>query len=262
MITVIRIVLALTGLILLIDGSYLLFQGKYHLGIFIPFIVGLIFCAHAFFWSNIKAYLNRSPRLKQLWKICWIGFFIWLFSLILFFTYIQINTNKNSDHNEMQAIIVLGSGLIQGKASPTLQSRLDKAADVHKTVPNAIIIVTGGYGLGQQKSEAEVMAHYLNVNHHIKESQILLENQSTSTELNLKNSQPLLEEKNIHLTDSIAIVSSDFHTPRAAAIARKQGYTNITTYNAETPIETRYNAWLREYFAYISGWVLGEYDLL
>ncbi|MFX8461890.1 YdcF family protein, partial [Acinetobacter baumannii] len=28
---------------------------------------------------------------------------------------------------------------------------------------------------------------------------------------------------------------------------------------AETPLITRYNAWLREYFAYASGWLLNEY---
>ena len=57
----------------------------------------------------------------------------------------------------------------------------------------------------------------------------------------------------------IIIVTSDFHTPRAAAIAKKQGYSNFTMLGSTTPISTRYNAWLREYFAYVSGWLLNEY---
>ena len=61
------------------------------------------------------------------------------------------------------------------------------------------------------------------------------------------------------MNSKIAIVTSDFHTLRAGAIAKKQGYRNFITVGAGTPITTRYNAWLREYFAYLSGWVLGEY---
>ena len=29
--------------------------------------------------------------------------------------------------------------------------------------------------------------------------------------------------------------------------------------SAETPLNIRYNAWLREYFAFVSGWLLREY---
>ncbi|AOA57408.1 hypothetical protein BFG52_02920 [Acinetobacter larvae] len=43
------------------------------------------------------------------------------------------------------------------------------------------------------------------------------------------------------------------------ALAHKQGYSNIYSIAAPTPISTRYNAWLREYFAYISAWLLDEY---
>ncbi len=103
------------------------------------------------------------------------------------------------------------------------------------------------------------MSQYLQQHYRIPASQIILEEQSTSTELNLKNSQPLLNARNITIQQPIAIVTSDFHTLRATAIAKKQGYTNITMLGATTPLETRYNAWLREYFAYVSGWALNEY---
>ena len=121
------------------------------------------------------------------------------------------------------------------------------------------MIVTGGLGLAQKQTEAQVMSLYLQQHYQINSNNIILEDQSTSTELNLKNSQPILIKHQISLNDPIAITTSDFHTPRAQAIARKQGYQNIHSYSANTPLETRYNAWLREYFAYISGWILGEY---
>jgi uncharacterized SAM-binding protein YcdF (DUF218 family) len=86
-----------------------------------------------------------------------------------------------------------------------------------------------------------------------------LEDKSTSTDLNLLNSKTILKYKNIPLSAPIAIVTSDFHTLRAAAIAKKLGYQNVIMNSAETPLNTRYNAWLREYFAFISGWILQEY---
>lgn len=254
-----RIILALLGLILLIDGLYLLAQGKIHLGIILPVLIGMIFCIHAIFWQAIQSKLKGSKRLKMLWQALWVIFGIWLISLLLFFAYIQIKKNNEAEIQAVKAIIVLGSGLIQGKPSPTLQARLDRAAEIYQHSPNAMIIVTGGLGLAQKQTEAQVMSLYLQRHYQINSNKILLEDQSTSTELNLKNSKPLLIQHQISLSDPIAITTSDFHSIRAQAIAHEQGYRNVYSYSANTPLETRYNAWLREYFAYISGWILGEY---
>ena len=57
----------------------------------------------------------------------------------------------------------------------------------------------------------------------------------------------------------IAIVTSDFHTIRAAAIAKHQGYQRPILLASPTPLSIRYNAWFREYFAFVSGWLFGEY---
>ena len=119
--------------------------------------------------------------------------------------------------------------------------------------------MTGGIDFGETNSEAIVMSRYVQQHHHIPASQVILEDKSTSTELNLKNSQTLLQAQQINIQQPIAIVTSDFHTLRASAIARKQGYHHAIMLGASTPLETRYNAWLREYFAYASGWLLDEY---
>ena len=55
------------------------------------------------------------------------------------------------------------------------------------------------------------------------------------------------------------LVTSDFHTLRAGLIARRAGYTAVTTLGADTPLYLRYNIWLREYFAFLSSWALNEY---
>ena len=69
----------------------------------------------------------------------------------------------------------------------------------------------------------------------------------------------ILKQLDIPLNAPIAIATSDFHLPRAQAIAAHLGYSNTYPISAPTPLYIRYNAWLREYFAFISGWLLNEY---
>ena len=173
--------------------------------------------------------------------------------------YLTENNAKEETIPVAKAIIVLGSGVKNGQPSPTLAKRLDRAAPIALAQPNAKLVLTGGVDFGETESEAEIMSRYLQQHYRIPSSQIILEDRSTSTELNLMNSQPLLAKHDIHIQQPIIIVTSDFHTIRAAAIAKKQGYAQMTMLGSTTPLSTRYNAWLREYFAYASGWLLNEY---
>lgn len=255
-----RAVLFIIGLILFLDGLFLICQNKIHLGTVLPLFTGIIFCIQAIFAVYIRDFLSKHKRLRKIWSLGWIGFSIWLLSLLSFFVYLNHQSqNLNHADGNIDAIIVLGSGLVKGHASPTLALRLDRAAEIAEHHPKALLIVSGGLDASEKHTEAEIMADYLQENFDLDSSKILKENQSTSTDLNLKNSQVILKQHHISLNLPIAIVTSDFHSLRAKAIATRQGYSNVISISAPTPIMTRYNAWLREYFAYLSGWVLGEY---
>lgn len=256
---VLRFTLFIIGFLLFLDGFILILFKKIHLGTILPLLIGLVFCTTALWIKQINAFLDQHLKLKKIWLLGWIAFGIWLISLIGFFGYILIKSNQKHQIENVQAIIVLGSGITQGKASPTLAKRLDTAGEIATQQPQTLVIVSGGLDYGEVKTEAEIMSNYLQEYSKIPAKRILQENQSTSTDLNLKNSQSILTKHQLGLDSKIAIVTSDFHTLRAGAIANKQGYRNFITVGAETPITTRYNAWLREYFAYISGWLLGEY---
>ncbi|MBU3847476.1 MAG: YdcF family protein [Candidatus Acinetobacter avistercoris] len=251
------------GAILFLDGLFLILQKKIHLGTLLPFLIGLGLCLYAFYLKKISVVLNKThPKnniLKKFINLAWILFLIWALSVAGFFLYLKSNINQSENTADLKAIIVLGSGLIQGKPSPTLAARLDRSADVARRHPDALIVVTGGLGTWENQTEAEAMAKYLEQQHSIPIQRIATEDQSTSTELNLKNTKAILKVYAITLDMPISIVTSDFHTLRASAIAKKQGYSDIYTVSAETPLMTRYNAWLREYFAYLSGWLLKEY---
>ncbi|MFW1848931.1 YdcF family protein, partial [Acinetobacter oleivorans] len=99
---------------------------------------------------------------------------------------------------------------------------------------HAKVVLTGGLDFSEKESEALVMSRYLQQKYHIAKERIILEDKSTSTELNLKNSKPLLAQQHINLNQPLAIVTSDFHIPRAEAIAKKQGYTQVYGVAAET----------------------------
>ncbi|MCI3879948.1 MULTISPECIES: YdcF family protein [Acinetobacter] len=255
----VRIVLALIGSVLFLDGAILIAFKKIHIGTVLPLLLGLFFCLYAYFYYHIERFFFYHFRLHSIWRFGWLCFWIWVISLGYFFDYLSHNNTQAQTISPVKAIIVLGSGIENGQPSATLAKRLDRAAPIALAQPQAKLVMTGGIDFGETQSEAIIMSNYVQQRYQIPASQIILEDKSTSTELNLKNSQQLLQAQQISIQQPIAIVTSDFHTLRAAAIAKKQGYRNITMLGATTPLATRYNAWLREYFAYASGWLLNEY---
>ena len=254
-----RLLLIIIGLVLFLDGFILFLFKKLHLGTIIPVLVGIVFISTALAWHKIQNYLSQHPQLRHFWRMGWIGFTAWCISLAGFFLYIHHANTQSAIHQPVHTIIVLGSGITQGKPSAALAARLDSAAKFAKQQADIPILVSGGLDFGETITEAAAMAQYLQEQHNIPTQRILLEDQSTSTELNLKNSQAILKQHQLSIQQPIAIITSDFHTLRAEAIAHKQGYTHVLMVSAPTPLSIRYNAWLREYFAYLSGWLLNEY---
>ena len=254
-----KILLLVFGTLLCADAIWLLAQDKINLGIVLPLIIGIIFIICGCFSAPIQKLLNRYPHIKVLYRVCWNIFWLWLFSLFLFFAYLHFNSHKNNSVAQVQAILVLGSGIENGQPSPTLKARLDAAAQVAGAQPQAAVIMTGGLGFNENTTEADVMQRYMRTYHPQVSNKIYQEIHSTSTELNLINTKGILKQLDIPLNAPIAITTSDFHLPRAQAIAAHIGYSNIYPISAPTPLYIRYNARLREYFAFISGWLLNEY---
>lgn len=255
----IRIFLAIIGSILILDGLFLIFLNKIHVGTIVPLILGTFFCLYSLFYYHLERFFFYHFRLHTFWRFGWLCFWIWLIGLGYFFSFIKENKDTSNNIPLVKAIIVLGSGVENGQPSTILAKRLDTAAPLALKQPQAKVVLTGGLDFSEKESEALVMSRYLEQHYHLAKERMILEDKSTSTELNLKNSKPLLAQHHIALEQPIAIVTSDFHIPRAVAIAKKQGYSQVYGVAAETPLATRYNAWLREYFAYASGWLLNEY---
>lgn len=247
------------GLVLLGDALVLMAHGMFNLGVTLPAALGLLLLAGSCWHAGIARLLQRKPRLRRLWWLSWAAFGLWLASLLLFWAQLLMHTQPPAATSPLQAIVVLGSATRDGQPSPTLALRLDKAAQLAQQHPQALVVTSGGVDFGEKESEGAVMARYLRQRHGIEARRLVLEERSTSTELNLAWSLPLLRERGVAPDAPIAIVTSDFHTLRAGWIARRNGYGQAITAGAPTPLSIRPNAWLREYFAVLSGWVLGEF---
>lgn len=256
----VRGLLTVVGGIIIVDCAILMAFGKINFGSVVPFLMGVGFVAQGIFWNSIKKFIHQRRWLSRFSYAVWVLFFIWLLSFGVFIYALQQQIKQSAKPiAEVAAIIVLGSGTVKGKPTPTLANRLDTAAPIIHSQKNALAITSGGIGFGKTHSEANIMARYLYDTHDIPLKRILQEGKSTSTAENLIYSQQLLAEKGISIAAPIAIVTSDFHIIRAASIARHQGYSQPIILASPTPLSIRYNAWFREYFAFISGWLLGEY---
>lgn len=156
--------------------------------------------------------------------VCYLAFLFFCY-LVYGFVYRRMPIPRTVDF-----VVVLGAGLMGGlRVSPLLASRLERARTVYASLdpqrPDAtggpLLIVSGGKGSDERLSEAEAMANYL-VDRGFPADRILKEDQSRNTEENLLYSGALMRER---CPDGYrcVVVTNDFHSYRAALIARDLG---------------------------------------
>ena len=119
-------------------------------------------------------------------------------------------------------VIIHGAGLLDGeRVSKLLSDRLDKAIEVYRKDPSPTkLIPSGGRGPDESISEAEAMKRYL-LAKGIPQEDILMEDASTTTFENLKNSKQILESRPGRRYT--ALVTSNYHVYRALRYCRKIG---------------------------------------
>lgn len=153
---------------------------------------------------------------------------------------------------EPQAVIVLGCQIRGETPSTMLAKRCDAALETLSAHPNAVCVVSGGQGKGEDISEAEAMRRYL-AERGVPEERIVIEDKSASTRENIRFSAELLKERGI---DSAVIVTNDFHQYRADIYARRNGLT-VGHHSNKTPRLNLLNYWVREWAALFSAVIFG-----
>lgn len=188
------------------------------------------------------------PRLKKRGRIILAALLALGAAVFVVFEVPVISNAKTDSDAQSDYLIVLGAGVNGSAPSLSMVNRLEAALDYLDTYPDAIAIVSGGQGPGENVTEAAAMHDWL-VAHGVAESRIVQEPQSTSTRENLENSFAIIRSRGGDPAGGVAIVSSEYHLYRAKQMARALGAKPLGV-AAETTLPTmRANYFIREAFA-------------
>jgi len=152
---------------------------------------------------------------------------------------------------DYDAIIVLGAQVKpDGELSLQLKWRLDAAVKAYQAAP-CWVVTCGARGSNEPIEEAYAMRDYL-IEQGIPAERILTDAASFNTRQNIDHAVALLADKEV---DKVAVVTSDYHVPRALALAEDAGL-DACGIGAPTKLGMRF--WVknhgREALAWIKYW--------
>lgn len=186
--------------------------------------------------------LRKGLRLMLTWILCT------LFAAMAITGSIIVSSSQGTADPQSDYLVVLGAGVNGTAPSRSLRERLDAALNYLDTHTNAVAIVSGGQGSGEDITEAQCMYNYLTAAG-IDPERVWMEDRATTTLENLNYSLDLIEKTTGQRPTKIAIVSSEYHLHRAGIFAR---WLNLDAelIPAKTGIiPLRWNYYLREIFA-------------
>lgn len=163
-----------------------------------------------------------------------------MYSLSGILNLIHLKKNRNADY-----IVVLGSGIIGKKVTPLLAARIERGMELLHCNPNAVLIMSGGQGSGEDIPESVAMAAYA-VGKGVDAERIIMEQKSVSTEENLLFSRKLMDKE----APKIVIVTTAYHVFRALILAKQQGM-KCVGFGAKTKWYFTLNALIREFAGYV-----------
>ena len=149
---------------------------------------------------------------------------------------------------EYDRMIVLGAQVQpSGEPSVQLKWRLEKAAEYYWQKP-CYMVVTGGQGAKEPEPEGDVMKRVL-LEMGIPEEHVISDPLAMDTKQNIRNGWAILQEKGC---TTPLIVTSDYHVPRALAIARDNG---LDPLGAGSPCRPELKFWLKNHMREALAWV-------
>ena len=157
---------------------------------------------------------------------------------------------KLDEKADCDAAIVLGAATSDGEVSPVYRERINHGIWLYENGYVDYLILTGGVGEENEKSDAYVAKQYA-IEKGVPEQAILIEEQSTITEENLEYAKTIMDA---HSMNTAIIVSDPLHMKRAMLMASDYG---ITAYSSPTPTtmyrsaKTQLPFLAREVFFYI-----------
>lgn len=194
-----------------------------------------------------------------------------LFAAIFAFTMnMVVKEAKKIPEQGLQYVIVLGAKVNPDGLSKSLKNRLDRAYAYYLENPRTKLILSGGQGSDEVVPEALAMYNYLHLRG-VPEENMRIEMFSTSTAENIRFSKAEIEadllrrlpgspkpRKEEEALPRVGIITSDFHVMRAAGIARKQGFAEVSGISAPTDSLLFVHMCVRECAAIIKDYIVGN----
>ncbi len=189
-----------------------------------------------------KTFLHKAWRvlalLAALGILCYAG-------LIALVYYWEVSVPESTEYD---GIIVLGAQVLpSGEPSVQLQWRLDKALECYQK-KNCYVVVTGAQGNNEPEPEGAVMRRVL-MKMGVPGEHVISDPLSTDTKQNIRNGWAILREKGC---EKPLIVTSDYHLPRAMAIARDNG---LDPLGAGSLCKPGLRFWLKNHMREALAWV-------
>ncbi len=163
--------------------------------------------------------------------------------------YISGVNDKQVTPNELDeetVIIVYGAGLQGDKPGKALQKRLDTAIRLYN---GCYIIVSGGQGDNEVRTEASAMKEYL-VERGIPEDRVIEESRSRNTIENINYSFEIINEKGFD-DYKVVSVSNAFHIPRIILLCRNLGFESYPALAPDPDSRFIFATLVREYMSYV-----------
>ena len=224
----------------LLEGSnlwYLRLNGKPSIGMAPPAVVALgAAAATSFIGAETNVWLRVICMVLSMVGLAVAALFAGWFSRLR-----RACANPRSVPDDA-VLVVLGCGVSHGHPRPTLQLRLDTAAEAALSHPDAHLVLTGGPAPDGTGTEADIMANYLR-ERGIDENRMLLERHARNTRENMVYARELIASRG--LVGPCLVVTSDFHVYRAIRQGQDAGL-ELAALPATTPLSGRLQQWSRE----------------
>lgn len=226
-----------------------------NIGVFVPAAVSACGLAGCVYWPvlrRILAYIweRKGPRIVL---IVLLSLAAALLALFLAVSGIML-VSAARPAPENATVIVLGAAIREDRPCRMLADRLNAAARYLEENPDSSCIVSGGQGADEAYTEASVMKAYL-MEKGVAESRVYMEDTSTNTFENMRNSQSLIEEHGLNTT--VVIATQEFHQYRAQSFAEKGGAAQAGPCTCRTPAHLLLCYWVREFAAICRMWIAG-----
>ena len=144
--------------------------------------------------------------------LLWVGYFVWAW---------QIAARASTRSTAARSLLLFGKKLVDGQADPDYLSRIHRTYENAKASPSARIVLLGGANAGDGASESAVALLELRRLGMPDGIEVLIDDASLDTLENLRHARRLLGP---HARLPVTLISSRYHLPRCAFLARRLGF--------------------------------------